>query len=351
VRPRRLFAALVVLVALGTPAAAQPQPVLRSDGAIIDSTTRTVVVVAPPATNAPSFIAFHSARVEHDLMLFKPTLVGITPAGPARNAALFDRSPAKKKTRFLVPAEGGDSLEVRRDRDRLVLFRGPQSQGSAVAIGLRMFAATTILSAHAPRPLRLLFDARVHLGPAILDGGGMGAVSSTRSCSVVPSSNPTGVSSETGSAGTSPTMRKRSSERPRRSAISSSAGARPSAWVSSPGRVGREAIAAAMVEPIDRRHEAEVALLHQIERLEAAAAISLRHRNDEPEICAQESRARVGRPFDALGERELAVRRQERHGAHLRRLSKEEAVVTWPEAHATSFDMVTLTAGRKRARP
>ena len=109
-------------------------------------------------------------------MLFKPTLIGITPAGPARQTALFDRSPAKKKMiQFFVPAGGGDGLEVRRDRDRLVLFRGPQSQGGAVAVGLAMFAATTIASAHAPRPLRVLFDARVHLGPAIFDGGGMGA--------------------------------------------------------------------------------------------------------------------------------------------------------------------------------
>ena len=165
----------VVLLALVTPAAAEPQAPPRSDGAIIDSATRTVVAVAPPTTDAPSFVEFHSTRVEHDLLLFKPTLIGITPAGPARNSALFARSPAKKKIRFFVPAEGGDSLEVRRDRDRLVLFRGPQSQGGAIAVGLAMFGATTILSAHAPRPLRVLFDARVHLGPAIFDGGGMGA--------------------------------------------------------------------------------------------------------------------------------------------------------------------------------
>jgi hypothetical protein len=38
-----------------------------------------------------------------------------------------------------------------------------------------MFTAATILSAHAPRPLRVLFDGPVHFGPAIFDGGGMGA--------------------------------------------------------------------------------------------------------------------------------------------------------------------------------
>src|SRR6476620_7050465 len=107
---------------------------------------------APPATVAASFVEFHSARVANDLMLFKPTLVGITPAGPARNGALFARSPSKKQIQYFVPAEGGDALEVRRDRDRLVLFRGPEAQGAAIAIGLGMFAASTVLSAHAPRP-------------------------------------------------------------------------------------------------------------------------------------------------------------------------------------------------------
>ena len=92
-----------------------------------------------------TFVELHSARVEKDLLQFKLQL------------------------RFV------DALEVRRERDRLMLFRAPQSQGEAVGIGLAMFAATTILSAHAPRPLRVVFDGPVHLGPAIFDGGGMGA--------------------------------------------------------------------------------------------------------------------------------------------------------------------------------
>jgi hypothetical protein len=33
----------------------------------------------------------------------------------------------------------------------------------------------TVLSAHAPRPFRVIFDGPVHVGPAIFDGGGMGA--------------------------------------------------------------------------------------------------------------------------------------------------------------------------------
>jgi hypothetical protein len=185
--PSRVLWALIMLLAASTAASAhkhrrahvtlvlQERTPTADDGAKIDPATRTVLDVAPLANASPSFVEFHSARVENDLMMFKPTLVGITPAGAARNADLIAPSPAKKRTRFLVAAQGGDVLEVRRDRDRLVLFRGPQPQGAAVGIGLAMFGATTILAAHAPRPLRALFDGPVHLGPAIFDGGGMGA--------------------------------------------------------------------------------------------------------------------------------------------------------------------------------
>jgi hypothetical protein len=146
-----------------------------SDGANIDAATGTVFNVAPASTVRATFVESHSARVENDLMLFKPTLIGIAPIGQSRNAELVSSAPKKKSFRFLAPAEAGDALEVRRDRDRLVLFRGPQSQGGAVAVGLAMFIATTVSSAHAPRPLRVMFDGPVHIGPAIFDGGGMGA--------------------------------------------------------------------------------------------------------------------------------------------------------------------------------
>ena len=185
--PTRVLLALLALVAAPTVASAKRHPAARtsllfhapasagSDGAKIDPATGTVLVVPPQPTASGTFVEFHSARVENDLMLFKPTLVGIAPEGSARNAALLAHPPTKPKVRFFVPAEGGDPLEVRRDRDRLVLFRGPQSQGGSIAVGLGMFAATTILSAHLPRPLRVLFDGPVHLGPAVFDGGGMGA--------------------------------------------------------------------------------------------------------------------------------------------------------------------------------
>ena len=185
---RVLFTALVLLGATSTASAhkhrrvAAPlvlhqnrKPPSSNGGATIDAGTGTVFAVAPPVQVAATFVEFHSARVENDLMLFKPTLVGIAPLGHSRNEELFAAAPAKKAFRLFAPAEAGDALEVRRDRDRLVLFRGPQSQGASVAVGLAMFIATTISSAHAPRPLRVVFDGPVHIGPAIFDGGGMGA--------------------------------------------------------------------------------------------------------------------------------------------------------------------------------
>jgi hypothetical protein len=185
--PRRLLLAIIIVLGASTAASAEQHRGVRptlvfhertptgDGGAKVDSATHTVLAVPPLATVSPTFVEFHSARVENDLILFQPTLVGITPAGSARGAGLFTPSPAKREIRFWVPAEGGDGLEVRRDRDRLVLFRGPQPQGAAVGTGLAMFLSATFWSAHAPRALRILFDGPVHLGPAIFDGGGMGA--------------------------------------------------------------------------------------------------------------------------------------------------------------------------------
>jgi hypothetical protein len=68
-----------------------------------------------------------------------------------------------------------DDLTVLRARDQLALAagRGPQMQSGAW--GAALLGATVVLAAHAPTPLRPLFAARVHVGPALLDGGGMGA--------------------------------------------------------------------------------------------------------------------------------------------------------------------------------
>ncbi|MCU1280328.1 MAG: hypothetical protein JWM53_3874 [bacterium] len=188
--PTRVVFAMIVLLGASSAASAQKhhhaRPTLivvreavvasSNDGAKVDAETGSAQAAAAPLKTPATFVEFHSGRVQNDLMLFAPTRVGISPATTRnRNADLIARAPVKKEVRFFSPVESADGLEVRRERDRLVLFRGPQPQGAAVGVGLAMFGATTILSAHAPRPIRVLFDGPVHLGPAIFDGGGMGA--------------------------------------------------------------------------------------------------------------------------------------------------------------------------------
>lgn len=183
--PNRLFVVMLVLLGALTANAHKRARVrvslVLNDGAALSKgakfASRTIVAFAAPpqAKSIKTFVDFHSSRVENDLMLFQPTLVGIPPVGRARNAETFSRPRTKPRKWFLANAKAADELALRRDRDRLLLFRGPQAQGGAIGIGLAMFAAATMLSAHAPPPFRILFDGPVHLGPAIFDGGGMGA--------------------------------------------------------------------------------------------------------------------------------------------------------------------------------
>jgi hypothetical protein len=72
-------------------------------------------------------------------------------------------------------ADEQNGLQLMRDRDELLLPAGGVPQGRSGAYGAAMLGAAVVLSAHAPAPLRPIFDARVHVGPAIFDGGGMGA--------------------------------------------------------------------------------------------------------------------------------------------------------------------------------
>src|SRR5262249_6213576 len=64
------------------------------------------------------------------------------------------------------------TLESRREIDRLRLF-SPVSGN--VSPGVALFGAAVVAAAPAPGPLRPLFDRPWHLGPALLEGGGLGA--------------------------------------------------------------------------------------------------------------------------------------------------------------------------------
>ena len=114
----------------------------------------------------PSFIVFHSDRVRHDLLLFHAHATGTDPT------LAGDRSDAPYG--FVASPRSEDPLAELRMRDRLLLMEPPQHTGSAGGSGVALFSAATIAAAHAPAPLRLIFDGPVRLGPAIFSDGGLG---------------------------------------------------------------------------------------------------------------------------------------------------------------------------------
>src|SRR5205823_12925273 len=59
-----------------------------------------------------------------------------------------------------------------------------------------------------------------------------------------------------------------------------------------PGRVGRELEAAPVVELADRAHQAEVALLDQVEERQTVAEVALGDRDDQPQVSLDQAGAR-----------------------------------------------------------
>jgi len=67
-----------------------------------------------------------------------------------------------------------DALGLARERDALLLGgRAPSLQSGA--LGSMVMGAAVVLAAHAPAKLRAVVDGPVHVGPALFEGGGMGA--------------------------------------------------------------------------------------------------------------------------------------------------------------------------------
>src|SRR6266567_9581455 len=91
-----------------------------------------------------------------------------------------------------------------------------------------------------------------------------------------------------------------------------------------PSRVGRELVALAVVELLDRPDQAERALLNQIEEAEAAAEIRLRDRDDEAEVRLDHLRLRGHlAALDPLREVNLLVGGQKRDLADLAQVEAE----------------------------
>lgn len=70
--------------------------------------------------------------------------------------------------------EDQNHVQEMRESDALLLPGGRASMESG-AMGSAVMGAAIVLAAHAPDRLRPLVDGRVHVGPALFDGGGMGA--------------------------------------------------------------------------------------------------------------------------------------------------------------------------------
>lgn len=111
-------------------------------------------------------------------MLTMMVLVGASHQEPQQSyveqkSALVMRSFLTFKSARTVE-EDQDRLGQARARDALLLGgRAPSLQSGA--LGSMMLSAAIALVAHAPRPLRVVVDGPVHLGPALFEGGGMGA--------------------------------------------------------------------------------------------------------------------------------------------------------------------------------
>ncbi len=76
----------------------------------------------------------------------------------------FRREPSLPRARELEQSD--------RDRLRAQTSLGDVAQQQALGAGI--FAAMTMLVAHAPKQVRVLFDRDLHLGPALLPGGALG---------------------------------------------------------------------------------------------------------------------------------------------------------------------------------
>ena len=73
------------------------------------------------------------------------------------------------------PVEREQNLvQLSRERDEL-LFGGRTQSMQSGALGSAVMGAAVVFAAHAPARVRALVDGQVHVGPALLEGGGMGA--------------------------------------------------------------------------------------------------------------------------------------------------------------------------------
>ena len=96
------------------------------------------------------------------------------PIPALREPSYFEQHSARV-TRTMLMFHHGYTLERMRDRDTLELYGPTPGTNTSTAAGIGIFSAVVVSAAHTPLPLRFAFDRSLHLGPAIFEGGGMGA--------------------------------------------------------------------------------------------------------------------------------------------------------------------------------
>ena len=112
-------------------------------------------------------------------MLMLITVLG-APAQKPHQPTYFEQKNAQVMHAFLVfdgvrtVEEDQNRLQQLRDRDA-ILWGGRTPSMQAGGLGSMVMGAAVVLAAHAPARLRPLVDGPVHVGPALFDGGGMGA--------------------------------------------------------------------------------------------------------------------------------------------------------------------------------
>lgn len=102
-------------------------------------------------------------------------LIAPTPPAPPPHAPTYFQEHSARVTHDILTFQHGYTLETMRERDALLLYGGTPGTAQSTARGIGVFSTAVVSAAHAPLPLRFAFDHRIHLGPAIFDGGGMGA--------------------------------------------------------------------------------------------------------------------------------------------------------------------------------
>jgi hypothetical protein len=106
-----------------------------------------MMIVSAPSHRDVSYFEARSAAVLHSFLVFK--------------------------TAHAVEREQ-NLVQQARDRDELLLGGRTQNLQSG-AMGSMVMGAAVVFAAHAPAKVRAVVDGPVHVGPALFEGGGMGA--------------------------------------------------------------------------------------------------------------------------------------------------------------------------------